>query len=124
LRRQAARLEELSTRVVTISFGRVDAWPEDTPASFELLLDRGRTAYAAYGVLSPLRAATATTAAPRRRRLLKADGAAWKVPTDLVELGGDFIVDNSGVVRFAHRGDEPPVDELLAVLAALATGAA
>ena len=124
MRRQAEQLEGLSTRVVTISFGRVDAWPEDTPPSFELLLDGARTAYAAYGVLSPLRAAVSATPAPRRRRLLKADRAAWKLPRDLVELGGDFIVDNAGVVRFAHRGDEPPVDELLGVLAGLTKGSA
>ena len=40
--------------------------------------------------------------------------------SDLRQLGGDFVIDAAGIVRYEHRGatphDRPTVDQLLAVL--------
>ena len=44
---------------------------------------------------------------------------------DGMQLGGAFVVDTAGVIRYTHRAressDNPPNDELLAALAAVAT---
>ena len=29
------------------------------------------------------------------------------IQADPFQLGGDFVIDGSGIVRFAHRGEEP-----------------
>ena len=40
--------------------------------------------------------------------------------SDLQQLGGDFVIDAAGIVRYEHHGatphDRPTVDQLLAVL--------
>lgn len=43
--------------------------------------------------------------------------------SDFRQLGGDFVVDSEGIIRFEHRSsaphDRPPVQRLLEVLAAI-----
>ena len=52
---------------------------------------------------------------------LMAAGKRWRgIQGDSTQLGGDFIIDRKGIVRFAYPSRDPtdrhPVDTLLAVL--------
>lgn len=102
---------QLNTRIVIISFGTlpaVQAWLKETCATFEVLLDRDREVYKAYGLERSF----------WRSRNLK---TLWKVashklagrPTydshgeDTTQLGGDFIVDRNGILRLAYRSHDP-----------------
>jgi alkyl hydroperoxide reductase subunit AhpC len=125
LRRQAAEFAERHTNVVTITFGpasRMEAWLRQTESPFLLLLDRQRAAYRAYSVRRSL-ASLSIAAVRRGRELAKQGQQVTYLQGDPLQLGGTFIVDASGIVRFAHRSrtpiDYPPVEELLALLSGL-----
>jgi len=79
----------------------------DLELPFPLLLDPERTTYAAWGL-------------GRTNLFERFLGFA----PDMFQLGGDFVVDARGIVRFAHRmrdnGDRAPVDRLLEALGAAA----
>lgn len=52
-------------------------------------------------------------------------GESWQgIHGNSAQLGGDFIVDHKGIVRYGYRSedptDRPPVDELVDVLLDLA----
>jgi peroxiredoxin len=122
LRRQAAEFAERQTNVVTITFGpasRMEAWLRETQSPFVLLLDRRRTAYKAYCVRRSF-ASLSIAAVLRGRELAKQGQPVKGLQGDPLQLGGTFVVDHSGIVRFAYRSstpvDYPPVEELLAVL--------
>ena len=102
---------ELDTRVLIISFATmpaVQAWLKETCATFEVLLDRNRDVYRAYGLERSF----------WRSRNLK---TLWKLAMhrlagrpiydshgdDTTQLGGDFIVDRSGILRLAHPSHNP-----------------
>jgi peroxiredoxin len=46
---------------------------------------------------------------------------------DVAQLGGTFVVDRAGIIRYVHRGrradDNPPNEEVLEAVATLGTGA-
>lgn len=102
---------QLNTRVLIISFGTlpaVQAWLKETCATFEVLLDREREVYKAYGLERSF----------WRSRNLK---TIWKVAThrlagrpayeshgdDTTQLGGDFIIDQNGILQMAYRSHDP-----------------
>jgi peroxiredoxin len=122
LRRQAAEFTERRATVVTITFGpasRTEAWLRETQSPFVLLLDKRRTAYEAYSVRRSLASLSIATVR-RSRELIKEGQPVTYMQGDPLQLGGTFIIDHSGIVRFAHRSstpvDYPPVAELLDVL--------
>jgi hypothetical protein len=111
---------------VTITFGpaaRVGAWLEETQSPFQLLLDKERVAYEAYGVQRSLAASMSIAAVLKTRQLVKQGMPAHGVQGDPAQLGGNFIVDAAGAVRFAHRSkdptDYPPVKVLITMLETL-----
>lgn len=102
---------QLNTRIMIISFGTLPAvlaWLRETCATFEVLLDREREVYKAYGLERSF----------WRSRNLK---TIWKVVThklagrpsyesygdDTTQLGGDFIVDRNGILRLAYPSHDP-----------------
>ncbi len=124
--RAKGELEQLNADVLVVSFEpmeRVRWYLEDVDFGWPVLADPGRTLYAAYGLrrgsvarvwLSP------RTLAFYARELIR--GRLPRRPAgDTLQLGGDFVIDGEGVLRFAHSSvepaDRPPVAELLAVLA-------
>ena len=114
---------------MTVSFGpagRVDAWLDETQSPFQLLLDKERRAYAAYGVQRSLAASMSFAAVRKTRELAKQGVPVRGLQGDPSQLGGDFIVDNARVLRFVHRSkdptDYPSVEELLATLRGLQSG--
>jgi hypothetical protein len=115
---------KLSTRVFIVSFGTLPAlqkWMKETCNSFDVLLDRERTVYNAYGLeRSYWRSRNLKT----RWVYFKAWLAGKKTPDshgdDTSQLGGDFILDKHGILRLVYPShdptDRPPVDDLLKVL--------
>ena len=121
--------ESLNAKVVTISFGKqywARAWLQETQSPYPLLLDPDRIAYRAYGLEhSFLRSWNARTISYHIRALL--NGQEWRgIRGDSGQLGGDFIVDRQGIVRFAYTShdptDRPTVDLLLTTLRQLGHG--
>ena len=119
----SAELQALKTQVVVISFGSnfgAQAWLNETEARFALLLDPSRAAYSAYGLEYSLARSWSPRVWLEYARLM-ISGRKWRgIQGDSGQLGGDFIVDSSGVVRFAYRSDDPTdrpsISQLLAAL--------
>lgn len=98
---------------------------QETCGSFDTLLDPERVAYRAYGLeRSLLRSRNLQT----RWYYFKAWLAGQKTHAahgdDTSQLGGDFIVDKLGMLRFVHPShdptDRPAVERLMEVLKTLA----
>lgn len=123
LRPYADTITSLNSSVVLIAFGTeagARTWLEEVEQPFTLLLDPDRAAYRAYELeWSLLRSWNLNTFWRYIRLLLS--GRRWRgIQGDSGQLGGDFIVDAQGIVRLAHRSqdptDRPPVATLLTVL--------
>jgi hypothetical protein len=110
-----------------ISFGTLPAlqqWMKETCDSIEVLLDRDRIVYAAYGLE---RSFTRSRNLKTRWFYFKARLSGKKTHDshgdDTSQLGGDFIVDKNGILRLVYPShdptDRPPVDHLLNILAEL-----
>lgn len=111
------------TTVLLISFSsavKMRLWLEETQAPFTVILDQRREAYKAYGLRrSYVHSWNARTF--RAYVQLHKAGRKWRgIQDDSAQLGGDFIVDTTGRVRFAHTSkdpvDRPDVAELLEIL--------
>jgi peroxiredoxin len=97
---------------------------EETCSPFHLLLDPERTVYRAYGLERSLRRSWTLKTIWQYVKLMAA-GRRWRgIQGDSTQLGGDFVVDRSGIVRLAYRShdptDRPSVDQLLGVFNQLA----
>ena len=124
--RQAERIRTLGARVVLVSFGTpplASQWLRETVAPFSLWLVPERRAYRAYGVERSLFRSWGPRTILTYARLMMA-GRRWRgIQGDSRQLGGDFIVDRRGVLRFAHRShdpaDRPDIDTLIGRLSDL-----
>jgi peroxiredoxin len=120
LRQVQAELEALNTRVVIISFGSItlaQKWMEETKATFQFLIDPERKAYQAFGLEYSLGRSWSPKIWFEYARLM-AQGRKWRgIQGDSGQLGGDFIVDRSGIIRMAYRShdpaDRPAVSDIL-----------
>jgi len=104
----------------------VKVWQEDTQAPFPLLLDQERVAYRAYGLersmwqaWGPKNVWYYVKAVLGGRHMQSSHG------DDTGQMGGDFIIDAEGIMRYTHPShdptDRPSVDRLLSVLAEIDT---
>jgi peroxiredoxin len=120
LRQYKNEIEARKTHVALISFGNTElakAWIEETQASFQFLLDSGRKAYQAFSLDYSMARSWSPKVWLEYARLM-AKGRRWRgVQGDSGQLGGDFIVDQEGILRMAYRShdptDRPGVDYLL-----------
>jgi len=116
-------LEACNTRVTIISFGTpslAQMWIEETQSSFHFLIDRDKKAYQAYGLESSLIRSWRPKIWFAYTKLL-AQGWKWRgIQGDSAQLGGDFIVDQQGIIRMAYRShdpsDRPKIDDIFQVL--------
>lgn len=119
------KLDEMGVRVLIISFSAppfVRAWLEETGVPFPVLLDENLSVYRSYG----LKRSAARTFSPKtlwyyfRRR---SDRIKHANADDIYQLGGDFIVDGDGILRFVYPSrepvDRPPINQLLPIFAAI-----
>lgn len=126
------RRDEFTTagaEILLVSFEpleRVRWYLAEAPFDFAVVADPERRWYAAFGLeraawwrawLSPKTLAFYARSALRGR-------IPGKPRADTLQLGGDFVIDAAGVVRFARRSrepaDRPAIDVLLEVVRSLA----
>ena len=102
--------EARNTKVTIISFGTptlAQKWIEETQSSFHFLIDRERKAYQAYGLESSLIRSWSPKTWFAYARLM-AQGWKWRgIQGDSGQLGGDFIVDQQGIIRMAYSSHDP-----------------
>lgn len=123
LRQYEREIESLNARIVVVSFGRPEQarlWLDETQTFFTLLLDPERKAYLAYGLEYSLARSWSPKVWLAYARLMLS-GRKWRgIQGDSGQLGGDFIVDANGVIRFVYRSsdptDRPSISQLLDVL--------
>jgi hypothetical protein len=129
LRYHEDQFADVGARIVTISFGpaaQAPAWLDETESPFPLLIDARRDVYAAYGMRRSLRGSLSLSAIRRDRELRKAGYKTRGLEGDMLQLGGDVIVDSGGIVRLLRLsrfpGDAEPVHSVLHMLAELDDG--
>ena len=119
-------IDALNTNVVAVSFGIeywARMWMQETNSPFPVLLDPERGSYTAYGLDSsfwrawgPRNMLYYAKALLRGKKLQEHRG-------DTDQMGGNFIVDAEGVVRFTYPSrdptDRPGIGELMDVLTTL-----
>lgn len=118
-----AELDALDVNVVAISFGTeywARMWLQETNAPFPVLLDPAKSSYAAFGLESsfwrswgPRTLLYYANAVLHGQKLLGNRG-------DTEQLGGNFIVDANGIIRYAYASrnptDRPTVEALMSAL--------
>jgi peroxiredoxin len=121
---QQTEFAKLNTHVFIISFGTLPAvqqWLKETCGNFTVLLDRERSVYQAYQLeQSKLRSKSPRTIWLYFTRWVQGQKFHDSHGDDTSQLGGDFIIDMSGKLRFIYPShdpaDRPSVEKLLAVL--------
>ncbi len=111
-------------RVAIVSFGTLPAvqqWLRETCADFDVLLDRQREVYRAYGLeRSFWRSRNLRTLWLYLQRNLRGIHGGDSHGDDTTQLGGDFVIHSSGRVLLAYRShdptDRPAVETLLRAL--------
>jgi peroxiredoxin len=109
--------------VTVISFGTpalAQNWIEQTRSSFQFLIDPEKKAYRAYGLESSLLRSWSPKIWFAYTRLML-QGWKWRgIQGDSRQLGGDFIVDQQGIIRMAYRShdptERPKIEEIIQVL--------
>ena len=115
-----------STDVVLVTFTEpenVSAYRRQHGLDLEVVLDRDRSAYAAFGLgRGTVWRVWGWRMVLRYAEIIRADGfSGLRRPTeDTLQLGGDFLVDANGTLIYGFWGegpdDRPEVDELIATL--------
>ena len=120
-----AEFEAAETNVVTVSFDTpywAGVWLQETGSPFPLLMDPERTAYHAYGLTSSRLSSWSPANLWYYGKAALQGRETYGRRGDPHQLGGDFIIDRSGIIRLAHPSrdptDRPSMDEILAVLQA------
>jgi alkyl hydroperoxide reductase subunit AhpC len=120
LRDHHEELQSMGVVVALVSFGsqaQAQRWLEETSAPFPMLLDPDRAVYRAYG----LQRSATKTMHPKMFilyfQLLIKGRKLRPVQGDPYQLGGDFLIDCEGIIRFArpsdNPADRPTIEELL-----------
>jgi peroxiredoxin len=129
LRREYKRFEAAGLGIVAVGMGtppRTKDFRASMGLPFPLLGDPRRQSYQRYGLLRmDFREVSAGNALRVARAIARYGGAA-SFDQDMAQLGGVFVVDTAGIVRYSHRAgqahDNPAPDELLRAAAAMGGG--
>ena len=120
-----AELTIMNTKVALISFSPAtlgQAWLDEMKMAFPLLLDPDRAAYQAYGLQRSWWRSWGWNNLSFYARQVLSGRKLHGIQGDSTQLGGDFIVDSAGILRYAYRShdptDRPPITDILATLAA------
>lgn len=124
MRQHDAELEALDIQVAVVTFQNdlfAKAYVRDAGCSWPILIDESRALYKAYGMeragwwdlLGPASWWAYIRLLLRGRRLFRPAG-------DVSQLGGDVLIDPTGIVRLHHNSsgpaDRPAVASLLAIV--------
>ena len=96
--------------MLLLSFGQESqarSWIQETKAPFPLLLDTERSVYRAYGLERSFFKSWHPRIVLHYLGLLLKGRKLHPIQGDPNQLGGDFIVDAYGNVRFAHFSENP-----------------
>lgn len=117
--------QDLDVQIVVVSFmgGPVaDAWVREMGFDWPVVIDETRTLYAACGMFLGTRWnvwGPRTCWAYIKELFRGRTPRASALANDIYQLGGDVLVDPSGIVRLLHRGsgpaDRPSIGTLLTV---------
>lgn len=105
-----AELASHNLDVATISFGPrqwLGVWLQETQSPFPLLLDEGRIAYHAFGLQRSFRQAWGPRNLAYYARAVWQGRSLYGNRGDTQQLGGDFLVDGQGVLRWVYPGRDP-----------------
>jgi peroxiredoxin len=131
LRDHAERFEEMGAAIVLVGLGRPEQardFCRRRRVPFACLVRPDRAVHRAYGLrrgnLNQL--AGPRVWAPWLRDQVTGKRQGRFGQGDVAQLPGTFVVDTTGVIRFAHRGrrsnDNPSNDDILSALASLQEG--
>jgi len=120
-------------QVVIISFGLMEGaqrWLEDTKVSYKMLLDPERRIYHAFGLYRSVAKVWGVASLVYYAEAMVAGRPLPKpyenVHDDTQQMGGDFIIDAQGVVRFVYPSksntDRPSVSAIVDELKKLQSG--
>ena len=117
-------IEAKQATVLAVSFetrDRLFQLSRQVRVPFPLLSDTERDSYRAYGLTrGGLRQIAGPGTIWRYVKLITKGEWYHFSRSDLRQLGGDFVLDQNGIVRFEHRSrtahDRPPIDQLLEAL--------
>lgn len=97
-------------------------WVEETCSAFPFLMDPQRQLYRALGLERSLARSWNLKTLWHYARAALSGRSLKPIQGDSAQLGGDFVVDEGGTLRYAHHSrdpvDRPPVDEVLQALSA------
>ena len=100
----------LETDIVLVSFmGRQFAhlWRREMGVDFTMLIDRDRAAYVAYGLARSFwRSWGLKNLGYYARAMFRGQQFKWP-QDDSTQLGGDFLVDKKGILRFVYASEDP-----------------
>ena len=116
-------LERLNVEVLLVSFSSMKyarKWIKEVCWIFRLLVDHEKETYRLYGLGRSLLRTWNLKIIWSYVKLMRA-GRKWQgIQGDSAQMGGDFIIDVDGTVRFVHPSedptDRPPVEALMKVL--------
>jgi hypothetical protein len=115
------RIDAAEGIVLTVGFDRPERMVRGLDFPWPVLIDRERVAYGSFGLgRAPLTELLTLGWVPSYvRKLLRGDSL--KRPgLDVLQLGGDFVIDRDGVVVLAHPSahfeDREPVGALVAAM--------
>jgi peroxiredoxin len=123
LHRERSRLEGLGAKVFVVTFDqlwRALEMAKSGEIPFPVLLDPERGVYSAYELERSYR----RSLHPRTlwfyfKKMLRGRGFS-KITADPTQLGGDFLVDNEGIIRFVYYSedptDRPTVEQIISAL--------
>ncbi len=111
LRHRYQDFRSAGAEIAVVSFGQgevMEYYARDLRIPFPLLSDPARSAYQAYGLR---KGSFWTIFGPKTVWTyvkLMARGRLFRgIQADPFQLGGDFVIDGEGSVRFAHRSEDP-----------------
>lgn len=107
---QQEKYQALNVHVVAISFGTdywAKVWLSETNSPYPLLLDQSHESYKVFGLDSSLRQAWGFKNLVYYAKALMRGEKLKENRGDTHQLGGDFVIDQTGIVRLAHPSKEP-----------------
>jgi peroxiredoxin len=124
LRRHQDKFDAAGVRIVLVGLGtpeQAEAFRKDFKLDFPLICDPDRALYAAYGLQRTGLVKMASPSLFVKGIKAMVQGGSLGVPQgDIQQLSGVFIIDRKGIIRFAHRAqdpaDHPSAEEILSAL--------
>ena len=124
LRHSYPKFRELNAEVIalsTVELKRLIQFADELALPFPVLSDAGGRIYPAFGLGKGLAIHPRTPI--QFARLVWREKRLYRPAGDVMQIGGDFIVDDAGVLRYVHSSEDPTerpeADELLRLIAEL-----